>query len=83
MRVHPDVARFFRQVEGELAIPKELLPYIFDFTEHGPYAKYRWRENKRTYTISLGLERGRPRIRVKFVTVQKGSKKLGVPDDQS
>ncbi len=57
--VHPDVARFFRQ-DGELTIPRELVPLIFDFTEHGPYAKYRWRENKRTYTISLGLESDYP-----------------------
>jgi len=38
--VHPEVVRFFRQ-GGELTIPRELVPYIFDFTEYGPYAKYR------------------------------------------
>jgi len=59
--VHPDVARFFRQ-EGEPDIPRELVPLIFDFTEHGPYAKYRWRENKRTYTVSLGLDTDYPPI---------------------
>jgi len=59
--VHPDVARFFRQ-DGEPSIPRELVPYIFDFTEHGPYAKYRWRENKRTYTVSLGLDTDYPPI---------------------
>lgn len=58
--MHPAVAQFFRQVEGEPMIPKELVPYIFDFTEHGPYAKYRWRENKRTYTVSLGLDTDYP-----------------------
>ncbi len=57
--VHPEVARFFRQ-DGELTIPRELVPLIFDFTEHGPYAKYRWRENKRTYTVSLGLDTDYP-----------------------
>ncbi len=57
--VHPDVARFFRQ-KGEPDIPRELVPLIFDFTEHGPYAKYRWRENKRTYTVSLGLDTDYP-----------------------
>jgi len=61
-QVHPDVARFFRQMEGEPTIPRELVPYIFDFTEYGPYAKYRWRENKRTYTISLGLDSDYPPI---------------------
>ncbi len=59
-QVHPDVARFFRQVEGEPTIPRELVPYIFEFTEYGPYAKYRWRENKRTYTVSLGLDTDYP-----------------------
>ncbi len=59
-QVYPDVARFFRQVEGEPTIPRELVPYIFDFTEYGPYAKYRWRENKRTYTVSLGLDSDYP-----------------------
>lgn len=57
--VHPEVVRFFRQ-GGELTIPRELVPYIFDFTEYGPYAKYRWRENKRTYTVSLGLDTDYP-----------------------
>jgi len=58
--VHPEVARFFRR-GGELPpIPRELEPYIFDFTEYGPYAKYRWRENKRTYTVSLGLDTDYP-----------------------
>ncbi len=59
--VHPEVARFFR-LGGGLSIPKELTPHIFDFTEYGPYAKYRWREAKRTYTVSLGLETDYPDI---------------------
>lgn len=58
-KVHPDVAQFFRQ-EEEPVIPRELVPLIFEFTEHGPYAKYRWRENKRTYTVSLGLDSDYP-----------------------
>lgn len=58
--VHPEVVRFFRR-GGELPpLPRELEPYIFDFTEYGPYAKYRWRESKRTYTVSLGLDTDYP-----------------------
>jgi len=57
--VHPEVVRFFRR--GDVTpIPRELEPYIFDFTEYGPYAKYRWREKKRTYTVSLGLDTDYP-----------------------
>lgn len=58
--LHPSVAQYFRQKRDDLPIPKELVPLIFDFTEYGPYAKYRWRENKRTYTVSLGLDTDYP-----------------------
>jgi len=58
--LHPSVAQYFRQKRDDLPIPKELVPLIFDFTEYGPYAKYRWREKKRTYTVSLGLDTDYP-----------------------
>ena len=59
--VHPDVVRFLRQGDTT-TIPRELVPHIFDFIEYGPYAKYRWREAKRTYTVSLGLESDYPEL---------------------
>ena len=59
--IHPDVARFLRQGDTT-TIPRELVPYIFDFVEYGPYAKYRWREAKRTYTVSLGLDTDYPEL---------------------
>jgi hypothetical protein len=51
--VHPEVARLIRA--GSTDFPSELRLEVYDTTEVGPYAKYRWTENKHTYTISLGL----------------------------
>lgn len=50
--VHPEVKRIIQ--EGG-KIPTRLRDEAYDITPVGPYAKYRWTENKQTYTISLGL----------------------------
>lgn len=73
--VHPDMVRFFRQ-GGEVTIPRELVPYIFDITEYGPYAKYRWREKKRTYTVSLGLDTDYPDLPFYSFPCHTGKKRL-------
>ena len=51
--VHPEVARLVR---AGADIPKELRDVAYNYIEVGPYVKYRWKENKQTYTISLGLD---------------------------
>jgi len=52
-QVHPEVVHLLRQ--GVTSIPKHLHDAVYDFTEYGPYVKYRWRENKQLYSVSLGL----------------------------
>ncbi|GCF10875.1 hypothetical protein [Dictyobacter arantiisoli] len=50
--IDPRVAACIRQ---NSPFPKELRDLVYDITRVGPYAKYRWREHKRIYTVSLGL----------------------------
>jgi len=52
--VHPQVRRLIEARVTEF--PPELREQVYDIVEVGPYAKYRWHEEKRTYSISLGLE---------------------------
>jgi len=52
--IHPDVAKIIRA--GGETFPTELRLEVYDIVEVGPYVKYRWKENKQTYTISLGLD---------------------------
>jgi hypothetical protein len=50
--IDPRVAAIIRAGAN---IPTELREQAYDITQVGPYAKYRWREDKRTYSVSLGL----------------------------
>jgi len=50
--IDPRVAACIRQ---GAPIPTELREQAYDITEVGPYAKYRWREDKQVYSVSLGL----------------------------
>ena len=52
--IHPGVAALIEQ--GVPEIPKELQEYAYDITQLGPYVRYRWREDKNVYQVSLGLE---------------------------
>ena len=49
--IDPRVAALIRQ---NTPISTELRDLAYDIIQVGPYAKYRWRENKQVYTISLG-----------------------------
>lgn len=51
--VHPEVVRLIQA--GVEKFPTELREEVYDITKVGPYVKYRWLEDGRTYTISLGL----------------------------
>ena len=48
----PRIASCVRQ---NAPIPSELRDLAYDIVYVGPYAKYRWREQKQVYSISLGL----------------------------
>jgi hypothetical protein len=51
--VHPEVRRLIQaRVE---TFPPELRDEVYNIVNVGPYVKYRWMEDKQTYTISLGL----------------------------
>lgn len=52
--IDPRVAALIQS--GAESFPPELRDQVYDIVEVGPYAKYRWREDGRTYSISLGLE---------------------------
>lgn len=52
--IHPQVARLIRA--GADKFPPELRDEIYDIVYVGPYVKYRWTEDGRTYSISLGLD---------------------------
>ena len=56
--VHPEVAQVLRQ--GGSSIPKHLRDAVYDYSEYGPYVKYRWQHNKHIYTISMGLQSDYP-----------------------
>ncbi len=56
--LHPQVARII-QAGGE-TFPPELRLEAYDIIEVGPYVKYRRIDQKRTYTISLGLDNDYP-----------------------
>lgn len=51
--VHPEV-RHLIQARVE-TFPPKLRDEVYNTVYVGPYVKYRWMENKRTYSISLGL----------------------------
>lgn len=51
--VHPEVRRL---VTVGAAIPKHLRDEAYICIRVGPYVKYRWTEQKRTYSVSLGLD---------------------------
>lgn len=56
--IDPRVAAIIRQTYPlplSECIPPELRNVTYNIIMEGPYAKYRWREKKQTYTISLGL----------------------------
>jgi hypothetical protein len=53
--LHPEVAQLLRSGIYPKDVPKELKDHIYDIIELGPYVRYRWRESKHMYTISLGL----------------------------
>jgi hypothetical protein len=53
--VHPEVARLLRLGIKLKDMPKSLDDVIYDIVQLGPYVRYRWREEKHIYTISLGL----------------------------
>ena len=56
--VHPEVVQLLRQ--GAKSFPKQLQEEVYDYTEYGPYVKYRWRKDKHIYTISMGLRSDYP-----------------------
>jgi len=51
--IHPDVAGLIQA--GASSFPTTLRDEVYDIVYVGPYVKYRWTEQKRTYSISLGL----------------------------
>lgn len=53
--LHPEVARLLQLGMHPKEMPKSLRDDIYDIVELGPYVRYRWREGKHIYTISLGL----------------------------
>jgi len=57
--VHAEVAQVLRQEAP--TIPKHLRDAAYDYAEYGPYVKYRWRENKQIYSVSLGLTSDYPK----------------------
>jgi hypothetical protein len=52
--IHPEVAKLIRA--GSETFPKQLRLEVYDIVNVGPYVKYRWKEQKQIYTISLGLD---------------------------
>ena len=56
--VHPRVRELIQA--GVEKFPPELREEVYDIVEVGPYVKYRWREEKQLYTISLGLDSDYP-----------------------
>ena len=53
--IHPEVARLLRIGIELKDLPSELDEHIYTIVQLGPYVRYRWREEKHLYTISLGL----------------------------
>jgi hypothetical protein len=53
--LHPEVVGYLRLGIMPKDMPKALSDEIYDIIEEGPYVRYRWREQKHIYTISLGL----------------------------
>src|SRR6266567_1319189 len=53
--LHPEVARLVRLDIHPKDMPKNLRDDLYEIIELGPYVRYRWREGKHLYTISLGL----------------------------
>jgi len=53
--IHPEVARLFQMGTHPKDMPRTLRDDIYNIIELGPYVRYRWRERKHIYTISLGL----------------------------